>query len=31
MSKNLLSLAGMYGANYILSQLGEEARKKGKR
>lgn len=30
-SKNLLSLAGMYGANYILSQLGEETRKKGKR
>lgn len=28
MSKNLLSLAGMYGANYILSQLGEEGRKK---
>ncbi len=26
-----LSLAGMYGANYILSQLGEESRKKGKR
>lgn len=31
MSKNLLSLAGMYGANYILSQLGEEAKKRGKR
>jgi hypothetical protein len=31
MSKNLLSLAGMYGANYILSQLGEETRKRGKR
>lgn len=31
MSRNLLSLAGMYGANYILSQLGEESRKKGKR
>lgn len=31
MSKNLLTLAGMYGANYILSQLGEETKKRGKR
>jgi hypothetical protein len=31
MTKNLLTLAGMYGANYILSQLGEEAKKRGKR